>query len=95
MGELNREYLGEAHPTDVLSFSIDELDLETGAFHLGEIVAGFETAAREAQARGLPLEEELARYVLHGFLHLLGYDDRTAAQRRALEQVQETVLAGL
>lgn len=86
---LNREHLKHAGPTDVLSFPMGEADPERGAFHLGEIVASYETAQREAAARKITFEEELGRYCVHGFLHLLGYDDDTAPRRREMLGVQE------
>ena len=54
---------------------------------------GGDTAAREAQARGLPFEEELLRYVVHGTLHLLGYDDHDDADRERMHARQEELLA--
>jgi probable rRNA maturation factor len=93
IARLNQAHRHEAGPTDVLAFPMGEPDLERRAFLLGEIAVSFETAAREAAARGLRREEELARYIVHGFLHLLGYEDGTNAQRRALERVQERALA--
>ncbi|MCZ7646799.1 MAG: rRNA maturation RNase YbeY [Planctomycetota bacterium] len=93
IAEFNAQHLGHDGPTDVLSFPMLEFDPEREAFFLGEILASFETAAREARARGLPLEEELARYAVHGFLHLLGYADDTPSRRAAMARVQEAVLA--
>lgn len=90
---LNAAHLKERGPTDVISYTMGEIDPERGAYHLGEIVASHATAAREAEARGLPPDEELARYCVHGFLHLLGYEDETAAQRKAMFAIQEKTLA--
>ena len=92
IARLNRRHLRRSGPTDVLAFPMREYDPERRAFLLGQIAVGYQTAAREAEARGLSREEELARYALHGFLHLLGYRDATAAQRKAMESVQESVL---
>jgi probable rRNA maturation factor len=92
IGALNRAHLGRAGPTDVLAFPMGEYDPERKTWLLGEIAVSFETAAREAAARGLPCEQELARYAVHGFLHLVGYLDDTAARRRELERVQEAAL---
>jgi probable rRNA maturation factor len=79
-------------PTDVLAFPMEEIDPEREAFHLGEIVVSFTTAQREAAARGISAEEELSRYCVHGFLHLLGYRDGKAAERKKLFAVQEKAL---
>jgi len=70
-----------------------EVDLERGAYHLGEIVVSFDTAVREAKTRGLTIENELSRYCVHGFLHLLGYDDQTPQQQKEMFQMQEKALS--
>ena len=93
MAALNAAHLKHKGPTDVLAFSMGEEDPERKAFFLGEIVVSFQTAAREAAARSLPVEEELSRYCVHGFLHLLGYLDDTPARRRAMTAMQEKVLS--
>jgi probable rRNA maturation factor len=68
---LNRQYRGKDKPTDVLSFLLaDELQ----PFLLGDVVISVETAARQAQQRGHSLREELQTLLIHGILHLLGYD---------------------
>jgi rRNA maturation RNase YbeY len=68
---LNRQYRGKNKPTDVLSFPLaDELQ----PFLLGDVVISIETAARQAQRRGHTLREELQTLLVHGILHLLGYD---------------------
>jgi len=60
-------------------------------FDHGEIVMSAETAARCAKEHGHPVEAELALYVIHGLLHLNGFDDRTAAARRKMFRVQERI----
>ncbi len=92
IAELNAQHMRHDGPTDVLSFPMGEPDFERKAYFLGEIVASHETAAREAAARGLEPRDELARYCVHGFLHLLGYEDGTPARRKAMEAVQEQAL---
>jgi probable rRNA maturation factor len=92
---LNRQHMGEGVPTDVLAFPLGDYDPERRAWHLGEIVVSFETARREAIARGLRVEEELSRYCVHGFLHLCGFPDKTPATRRRLEAIQEGALRQL
>lgn len=89
MAALNERFMCQRGPTDVLSFAMGEFDPECKACNLGEVVVSFQTAEREARARGIPIEEELARYCVHGFLHLLGYEDDTPARRRAMFKVQE------
>ncbi len=72
---LNREFRGQDGPTDVLSFpgTNDEL---TGR-SLGDVVISAETAARQASENGLSFEQEIAQLVLHGLLHLSGFDHET------------------
>jgi probable rRNA maturation factor len=90
--QLNAAHLKERGPTDVLSFPMGETDFERSAYHLGEIVVSFDTARREAAARDIPLETELSRYCVHGFLHLLGYEDATTTQREEMFALQEKAL---
>ena len=70
---LNRDYRGMDRPTDVLSFSMREgIGLETPL--LGDVVISLETAQRQADEKGWSLEEEFGFLLLHGILHLAGYD---------------------
>lgn len=89
---LHERYLGVSGPTDVIAFPLED-DLP-GEQTLGEVVVSVETAAREASQRGISLEEELLRYVIHGTLHLLGYDDHEPAERERMHARQESLLAG-
>lgn len=83
---LNAEYRGKDKPTDVLSFAQDDLDL------LGDIVISLPTAARQAQAAGWTLENEVALLGVHGLLHLLGCDDETEAGAWEMQSKTEAVL---
>jgi rRNA maturation RNase YbeY len=78
---LNHQYRGKDKPTDVLSFPLaDALQ----PFLLGDVVISVETAARQAQRRGHSFRAELQTLLIHGILHLLGYDhevSRRAASR--------------
>jgi probable rRNA maturation factor len=93
IAELNARHMKHEGPTDVLSFPMGDDDRERRSFHLGDIVASFETAEREARARSISVEEELLRYCLHGFLHCMGYDDSTRAKQKAIFAVQEEALS--
>ena len=83
---LNQRYLGHDEPTDVLSFPLSD----AGAKRLsGELVIGAEVALAQAKERGHDVQEELALYVIHGLLHLCGYDDQDdegAAEMRRRER---------
>jgi len=70
---LNRDFLGRDRTTDVLSFPDGDI-LPTGRRFLGEIVVSLDTARRQADEAGHDELRELAELVLHGTLHLLGYD---------------------
>jgi len=94
---LNRDYRGKDRATDVLSFSqLEGEELiatpEQGAA-LGDVVISSQTAAQQAAAGGWTLEEELARLLLHGLLHLLGYDHEASAAEEARMQAEEHRLA--
>jgi len=97
---LNRSYRGEDAPTDVLSFALTEGGQDfvlppDGLLRLGEVVVSLPTARRQAQEAGRPVEEELAHLVVHGLLHLLGYDHREEREEREMRAREEPLLAGL
>ncbi|MEK6752462.1 MAG: rRNA maturation RNase YbeY [Chloroflexota bacterium] len=93
--ELNREYLGVDAPTDVLSFPASETDPETGSAYLGDILISIPRAAEQAQAAGHPLEAEVQLLVVHGVLHLLGYDHAEAGEKARMWKEQAKVLERL
>jgi probable rRNA maturation factor len=78
MRELNRLWRHKQGTTDVLSFPVeqDEFEKAEGA-SLGDVVISVEQAARQAKENGLTLDEEIAQLILHGLLHLCGYDHAT------------------
>jgi probable rRNA maturation factor len=82
---LNHLYRGRPRPTDVLAFSLLEGE---GSEHrgplLGDVVIGVETAARQARARRRGLDDEVARLLIHGTLHLLGFDHERAEDARRM-----------
>ncbi len=83
---LNAEYRGKNKPTDVLSFAQDDPEI------LGDIVISLPTAARQAEAAGWTLENEVALLGVHGLLHLLGFDDETEAGAWEMQRRTEAVL---
>jgi probable rRNA maturation factor len=86
--KINRKFLKHDFATDVISFPL-------GTDLLGELVISAEYAAREAKARGISVEEELLRYVAHGILHLLGYDDHDPKAKARMWKRQERELRKL
>lgn len=83
IAELHRRFMGEAGPTDVVTFQ-----------H-GEIVISTETAKRQARKFGTTARHELRLYIVHGLLHLHGFDDKTAAGAAEMKRVQEKLVASL
>ena len=82
---LNREFAGEDHATDVLSFN-GEGD------HLGDLAISWPAVARQAREHRHAAESELALLCVHGLLHLLGWDHATAAQNREMTRLTLTAL---
>jgi len=87
MRELNRRWRGKAGTTDVLSFPSGQEEFEKGeGASLGDVVISAEQAARQAGEHGLDFEGEVAQLILHGLLHLCGYDHETdSGEMNALE----------
>jgi len=94
--ELNRLWRGKDQPTDVLSFSQLEGEAVGGeeAELLGDIVVSVDTLRRQARDGDWSDEEELARLLLHGLLHLIGYDHERGADELLMKE-QEGRLAGI
>jgi probable rRNA maturation factor len=94
--ELNRAHRGVDEPTDVLSFGAEEGEAfpvpEGEPRYLGDIAVSVEAVRRQAPAAGLAFEAELAHVILHGTLHLLGYDHETEADDAALRAREEGIL---
>ena len=90
--KLNRDYRGIAEPTDVLAFHMLPRNRATSSFvlppdgvtHLGEVIISYPQAVEQAKERGHSLERELALLVIHGILHLLGYDHEEPAEERKM-----------
>lgn len=89
---LNKQYLDHDEPTDVLSFPLSGPEARKLA---GELVIGAQVAQREAQERGHDVQAELALYVIHGLLHLCGYDDKTSDKARVMRARERHYLQNL
>jgi probable rRNA maturation factor len=95
--ELNNEYLGIDAPTDVLSFlsEEEEVDPDTGNVYLGDIIISYPRAAEQASANGHAVEGEIALLVVHGTLHLLGFDHGEAQEKEMMWAAQRAALDSL
>lgn len=98
--QLNKEYRNIDRATDVLSFPMldgeedcGDMDLDTGALMLGDIVLSMEKALEQASEFGHSLEREIAFLCVHSVLHLLGYDhERSSDEDQQMQQWQEEIL---
>jgi len=77
MRELNKQFRGKNSTTDVLSFPFEADEFEVEADNLGDIVISIEQAKKQADENNLTLELEVKQLILHGILHLCGYDHET------------------
>jgi probable rRNA maturation factor len=96
--ELNRTYRGKDAPTNVLSFSLTDPEepVPTGApVVLGDVVLAFETVAREAVEQKKPPADHLQHLIVHGALHLLGFDHESDAEAAVMEAREIEILARL
>jgi probable rRNA maturation factor len=93
--EMNQEFLEIDAPTDVLSFPADFTDPDTQANYLGDILISIPTAIAQSQAGGHPLKDELQLLVVHGVLHLAGYDHAEAEDRLTMQEIQDVILKQL
>ena len=84
---LNRQYRGGDYDTDVLSFPLGE----AGAID-GEVYVSLDYAAGHCAEFGATFEEEVRRYVIHGLLHLMGYDDADTAGRQRMRRLEDRYL---
>lgn len=92
---LNRQYRGVDKTTDVLSFPADFVDPDLESRYLGDVVICFPEAAVQAEKRGHDVEAELQLLVVHGILHLLGYDHGSQEEKDAMWALQDRVLKSL
>ena len=96
---LHREFQDQDSATDVLSFPLSDDGDGPDAFDPdaegpgGEVVVSVDTARREAATRGVPFEAELSLYVIHGVLHIIGYDDLEDAPRERMRAAEARHLA--
>lgn len=80
IAQVHGDFMDDPTPTDVITF------------HHGEILISLDTAQRQALEHGEGYEREVARYIVHGLLHLAGWNDLEPAERKAMHEVQEKIL---
>lgn len=81
IARVHADFLGDPTPTDVITF------------HHGEILVSADTAARQGAEHGQDIDRELALYVIHGLLHLAGWEDEDPEEQRQMHRLQERILA--
>lgn len=108
IADLNAEFRGKTTPTNVLSWPAEDLSPRTagevplppepdpaGEIVLGDIAIAWETCAREADAAGRAVEDHVTHLIVHGLLHLLGYDHIRDADADRMEALEIEILGGL
>jgi probable rRNA maturation factor len=98
---LNLQYLDEDRPTDVLSFPMNEqvdaapafVKVPDGKLHLGDIVISYPTALKQAGEHHHPVNREITILLIHGILHLLGYDHDIPSRKQKMNRREAAILA--
>ena len=103
--KLNRTYKGDDKPTDVLAFHMMPgtnqepeqpfVSPPDGMHHLGEVVISYTQAVKQAQEQGHSIEQELALLIVHGVLHLLGYDHELPHESQRMKAKENDILGTL
>jgi probable rRNA maturation factor len=94
MRRLNRRYRGKDRPTDVLSFSYRRVGTPRTAARdaIGDVVVSHQTLARDARRMGVEARDLAVRIVVHGFLHVLGYDHESKTDAARMERRERSLL---
>jgi probable rRNA maturation factor len=95
MRELNFRWMGKDAPTNVLSFPAPETQANAGARHLGDIALAFETIGTEAKAEGKAMSDHAMHLLIHGMLHLIGFDHQTDDEADHMEAIESRVMKSL
>ncbi len=95
--QLNRDFRGTDRPTNVLSFALRDgaPSPHPGPAMLGDVVLAYDTVVREAREQLKSERNHALHLVVHGVLHLMGYDHGSEAEARAMERMETRILAGL
>jgi probable rRNA maturation factor len=96
--QLNRDYRGQDKPTNVLSFAALDQDSPIppdGPILLGDVIIALQTTRREAEEQGKRFDHHLSHLVVHGVLHLLGYDHVAEDEAERMESLERSILGAL
>jgi probable rRNA maturation factor len=90
--EINRQYLNRDYPTNVIAFSLNEGEFgDINPTILGDIIISVETAIRDAKAGDLSIEDEIDYLMIHGVLHLLGYDHELPGEAEEMKEKEKEI----
>jgi len=95
IAKLNRDWRGIDKPTNVLSFPAAKPGAQGPPLLLGDVIVAYETIEREAAEEAKPFLHHLAHIVVHGYLHLLGYDHQIDSEAGAMEGLERDILSRL
>lgn len=98
--ELNRDYRGKDKPTNILSFATsDDTTMqhtsEGEPIHLGDLILAFTTIQKECKAQNKTLAQHVAHLIVHGCLHLIGYDHKNSKDAKTMEDLEIAILRSL
>jgi len=93
--QLNQKYLGIEAPTDVLSFPAGHIDPDTNSVYLGDVIISIPRAQSQATAGNHTLADELQLLVVHGVLHLIGFDHVGDEDKKNMQATQDAILKQL
>ena len=94
--DINRQYLDRNYPTNVIAFSMNEGEFgDVNPNILGDIIISIETALRDAKIGDLPLEDEIDYLMIHGVLHLLGYDHELPGEAEEMREKEKEIFFAL
>ncbi len=98
IASINSNYRKKKGPTDVLSFAYREAPTPMAdglPEYLGDVIISLETAQKQAQEYNVPLHDEILRLIVHGMLHLLGYDHEQYYKKKQMQKKEEELLQHL
>jgi len=92
---LNHQFRDVDAPTDVLAFPAGHIDPESGGTYLGDVIISYQRATHQAEQRDHDVKDEIQLLVIHGILHLLGYDHADIGERQRMWTIKSIILSKL